>query len=62
MKELKGILVYYQGRLINRLDTNFGDLFWHKFFKNRYRKPFSLWSYVGVINFLKGVEPKTMRN
>lgn len=62
VKDLKGILIYYHGRLINRLDTSFGDLFWHKFFKVKYKKAFGLWTHVGIINFLKGVEPKSMRN
>lgn len=55
IKELKGVYIYYKGRLINRLDINFGDLFWQKFFKAKYRRAFGIWTHAGVINILKGL-------
>ena len=55
----KGIFIYHKGRLINRMDISFGDLFWQKFYRTKYKKTFNLWSHVGIINTLEGVELKT---
>ena len=52
LPKAKGILIYHKGRLINRLDINFGDLFWQKFFRIKYKKSFSLWSHVGIIDII----------
>lgn len=54
--------MYFRGRLVNRFEINFGDLFWQKFYKTRYRKSFGLWTHVGVINFIRGVDVKSLGN
>ena len=57
--QLKGILIYYRNRLINRYDCEFGNLFWEKFYRTKYRKVFPIWQRSGIINIINGIEPKS---
>lgn len=54
--------MYNKNRLINRFDVQFGDMFWNKFYKTKYKKAFGIWQFVGVIVFQKGVQNKTLCN
>ena len=45
-----GILLYWNGRMINRFDTEFGRMIEEKFFMKRYRSPpRNIWKIVGIV-------------
>ena len=50
-----GVLVYYQGELVNRLDTKFGDFFKEQFYKSKYKGPETIFQYLGIININNGL-------
>ena len=49
-------MVYYEGRFINRLDKQFGDLFKEEFYKVKFKKARAIFYFAGVINITAGVE------
>ena len=45
-----GILLYYEGRLINRFETDLGKMFEEKFYKKKYKEnPSHIWYILGII-------------
>jgi len=50
-----GVLVFYEGRFVNRLDSQLGDLFKEEFYKAKFKKPRALFEYAGVIDVKKGL-------
>lgn len=45
-----GILLYWNGRMINRFDIEFGRMIEEKFFMKRYRSPpRNIWNIVGIV-------------
>lgn len=50
-----GILVYLEGKLINRFDYRFGDLFKEAFFKNRFKGATTIFPFLGTIDVRKGL-------
>ena len=48
--------MFVDGRLVNRLDKHFGDLFRDEFYKVKFKKPRAIFEFVGVLNLSGGVE------
>ena len=45
-----GILLYYNGRMVSRLQNQIGKMFEECFFKKKYRdKPTHIWRFLGII-------------
>lgn len=59
-----GILLYWNGRMINRFETEFGRMIDDKFYKRKYRSPpRNIWPIVGVIEVDKTkFVPNIVRN
>jgi hypothetical protein len=50
-----GILIYWQGRLVNRFDCSFGDFFKENFYKTKFKTARTIFLHLGVINVKKGL-------
>ena len=50
-----GLIIYHEGRLVNRMGHNFGDLFKEEFYKTKYKKALTVFEYLGVVNIKKGL-------
>lgn len=50
-----GLLVYCEGRLVNRMPDYFGELFKEQFFKTKFKKATTIFDFLGVINVKKGL-------
>lgn len=50
-----GILIYYKGKLVNRLDYHFGDLFKEAFYKTKFKKATTIFHHLGVIDVKEGL-------
>lgn len=52
-----GILIYWEGKFVNRFEYGFGDLFKEAFYKNRFKSATTIFPFMGVINVRKGLVP-----
>ena len=50
-----GVLVYDKGRLVNRLDYHFGDLFKEAFYKTKFKTATTIFQHLGIIDIKNGL-------